>query len=408
MSVTFVIVNVFGMGGTIRTVVTLANHLARAGHRVEIISVVRPRETTFFAIDDRVEVRVLVDFLALARPGGGWRRGLIRWASRRRSRLTPPGDTAYEKFSLWSDIKLLNAVRGLRSDVLVTTRPALSIFAARFAPRRTVTVGQEHVFVHAQQPAVQRSMRRLYPRLDAVVTLTPAHQEDMDSLLAGATTHRQVIPNSIDALHRPVSSQENPLIVVAGRLSHEKQYNQLIRAFALVVRSHPDWKLRIFGSGREKAELQELIFQLELYNHVLLMGRSNTVDREYAKASLTAMSSRWEGLPMTLIEAMAAGVPAVSYDCPHGPRAVITSGHDGLLVAPNDVEALAQSIIDLIEDSSRRLSMAAAAKGTSMRFDSATIGAEWVALFEQLRRQRDGRPAERPLGRSSTAQRDSA
>ena len=119
---------------------------------------------------------------------------------------------------------------------------------------------------------------------------------------------------------------------MAGRLAPVKQYHHLIRAFAKVVALHPEWKLRIYGAGQTKPRLQALISALGLYNHVLLMGRSATVDREYAKASLTAMSSSFEGLPMTLIEAMSAGVPAVSYDCPHGPRAVITDGHDGLLV----------------------------------------------------------------------------
>jgi glycosyltransferase involved in cell wall biosynthesis len=381
LTITFLIVNVFGMGGTIRTVITLANHLARNGHRVEILSVFRRHNEPLFQIDDGVTVRALVDL----RQRGGLRHRLLRFAIRSPSLLTNRHDNRYQQMSLWSDFMLLVAVRSLRSDVLVSTRPSLSLFVARFAPRGLATVAQEHTFVLSRPPAMQEAIKALYPRLDAVVTLTPAHHDDMERLLDGARTQLEVIPNSVDVVGAPQSAQENPWLVVAGRLVPGKQFNHLIRAFALVSRRHPDWKLRIFGSGVSAPRLQQLIRDLGLEDQVRLLGRSVTIEREFADAALTALTSRAEGLPMGLIEAMAAGVPPVSYDCPHGPRAIITNGHDGLLVPPDDIAALAQGIIRLIEDKPERTRMAAAARRTAMRFDSGVVAAEWVELFERLR-----------------------
>jgi glycosyltransferase involved in cell wall biosynthesis len=385
--------NVFGMGGTIRTVITLANHLARKGHRVEIISVFRRHEAPLFQIDDGVAVRVLID---LHRQRGGLRHRLVQFAVGSPSVLTHRHDNRYRQMSLWSDLKLLIAVRSVRTDVLVSTRPSLSLFVARYAPRRLVRVAQEHTFVFSRPPPMQAAMQALYPRLDAVVTLTPAHHDDMERLLSAARTQLEVIPNSVDVAGAPLSSQENPWLVVAGRLVPGKQFNHLIRAFALVTRRHPDWKLRIFGSGVSAPRLQQLIHDLGLEDQVTLLGRSVTIEREFAAAALTALTSRAEGLPMGLIEAMAAGVPPVSYDCPHGPRAIITSGHDGLLVPPDDIAALAQGIIGLIEDKQERTRMAGAARRTAMRFDSAVVAAEWVRLFERLRERASPSTARSP------------
>ena len=387
MKITFVLMSAYGMGGTIRTVVGLANQLTAAGHRVELITMVRSRRTPFFELDRRIKVRTITNRRALRRRKGV-RWALIRWAARRPSLLMNYGDHAYAAASLWSDARLLWALRRLDSDVLVTTRPMLNLFAARFAPRRLVRIAQEHAFVGTRPPRVQRHMRRLYPRLDAVVTLTTAHDEDLTRLLGDGAVEQRVIPNSIQVAERPLSQQENPLVVVAGRLAPIKQYAHLVRAFARVVEVRPEWKLRIYGAGQCRRDLRRLVHELRLYNHVFLMGRSNTVDREYAKASLTALSSSFEGLPMTLIEAMAAGVPPVSYDCPHGPREVVTHEVDGLLVPTGDVDALADGLLRLIEDDQLRRSMSEAARRSAMRFDAGTVRDEWTDLLEELLRRR--------------------
>lgn len=111
---------------------------------------------------------------------------------------------------------------------------------------------------------------------------------------------------------------------------------------------HPDWQVRLFGGGPTQAALQKQIRDAGLHKHVLLMGRTDHPADEMARSSIFVLSSRYEGFGMVLIEALAVGLPIVSFDCPRGPSAIITPGVDGTLVPPEDVDSLAAAIIDLI------------------------------------------------------------
>jgi glycosyltransferase involved in cell wall biosynthesis len=165
--------------------------------------------------------------------------------------------------------------------------------------------------------------------------------------------------------------------VAAGRLTNQKGFDRLIPAFAQVAREHPDWTLRIYGSGPHRARLQRSILERGLYNNVRLMGRANNMGEEFAKASIYVMSSRFEGFPMVLLEAMSKGLAVVTFDCPRGPSDLITPGEDGLLVPNGDIDGLAQGLLHLVEDEERRRSLGAAAVRTAGRYDAESVGRQW-------------------------------
>ena len=159
------------------------------------------------------------------------------------------------------------------------------------------------------------------------------------------------------------------MVVAAGRLVRAKGFDRLIRAFTWVAEAHPGWRLRICGGGPERAALAALIGELRLGGRVELAGKVRDMEAELGAASVFALSSRFEGLPLALLEAMAKGLAVVSFDNCAGPREVIEHGTDGLLVPGGDERALARAICALIEspDLRRRLGDGGADEGRGLR-----------------------------------------
>lgn len=197
-----------------------------------------------------------------------------------------------------------------------------------------------------------------------------------------------VIPNPIRFSNSSLSVLKNKRIVAIGRLVYEKHFSSLIRAFALVVKRFPEWRLDIFGEGDEKVFLSGLISRLSLEDFVHLRGKTHNVHKELLESSIFALSSRYEGLAMVLLEAMSCGLPVVSYDCPNGPREIITDGVDGFLVPEGNETLLAEGICRLIEDEEMRKRMGAAAYERSLDFTMDKIMRKWVALFKDLLKQK--------------------
>jgi glycosyltransferase involved in cell wall biosynthesis len=360
------LMHAWGLGGTIRTTFNVAGHLAQR-HEVEVLSVVRRRERPFFAFPDGVTVTPLTE-------GRG---GLL---DRLPSVLMHPDDHVYAMCSLRTDLALARALRRIRSGVLITTRAGFNELAAQLAAPGVVTVGQEHMNFHSHLPGLTKAMRRHYRRLDALTTLNHDDRRDYEPLVPRAVR----IPNALPPLGGGVADPDAKVIVAAGRLTRQKGFDLLLRAFARVAREEPGWQLRIYGGGPERAALQEQILASELYGQALLMGPTRHLGEELAQGSLFVLSSRFEGFGMVIVEAMSKGLPVVSFDCPRGPSEIVTHGRDGLLVPPEDVDALASALLELMRDPERRRAYAAAALEASAAYDVALVGREWDALLDDL------------------------
>ena len=377
-----VILHGFGMGGTIRTVINLAGYLAEH-YEVELISVFRGRRVPAFAIPDGVEVTVLDDRVS-DRPSrlGRW---LHRVLGTRASVLMHPDDYGHRACSLWTDLMLAWKIRSLRSGVLITTRPALNLIAARAAPPGLVTIGQEHQNFHAHRPGLAAAIGSEYAKLDALAVLTHDDLHDYGEALASAPTRVVRITNALPPdLEGDQAALDTKLVVAGGRLTYQKGFDRMIPAFAPVARRHPDWKLRIYGSGKKRGQLQRLILEHNLYNNVFLMGSTDRLGEELSKGALFALTSRYEGFGMVLIEAMSKGLGVVSFDCPRGPSEIISPGCDGILVPEGDVDGFSDALLEVIEDEDKRRRFGRAALEKAKTYDIAVIGRQWDRLFEEL------------------------
>ncbi|MEU6118284.1 glycosyltransferase family 4 protein [Streptomyces sp. NPDC047117] len=378
MHISFLIHNAYGIGGTIRTTYNLARTLSEQ-HDVEVVSVFRHRDVPVFEPGARVRLRHLVD-LRKDSPGyDGEDPAFLREA-----RVFPSSEGRFRQYSELTDRRIAAHLRSLEADVVVGTRPGLNVHIARQAKRGVARVGQEHLTLDTHGRALTRQLRAVYPRLDAVTTVTEADARSYRKRLRLPGVRIEAVPNSVPAPGIQPADGTGKWVVAAGRLARVKRYDLLIRAFAMVVERRPDWRLRIYGGGAEKAALRALIDELGLYNHVYLMGPANPLDPEWAKGSIAAVTSSLESFGMTIVEAMRCGLPVVSTDCPHGPGEIIEDGVDGRLVPVGRKSAVAGALLELINDDERRQRMGRAALERSARFDPARIAGRYESLFGDL------------------------
>jgi glycosyltransferase involved in cell wall biosynthesis len=383
--ITFLLMNAFSMGGTIRTTYNVAAALAER-HHVEIVSVYRRRAGARFAVDPRVTVRVLSDQVP---PDGdtaghpyGQCTGLQELGRRAPSLLVPRSERRYRNFSLLTDVRLATFLRRLDTDVLVTTRPGLNLVAARYANPSVLRVGQEHLFLANHSPALRRQFARHYPKLDLVSVLTERDAEDYRAVL-GSRVRVVRVPNAVpDPGTRRTGAAK--VVVAAGRLARQKGFDLLIDAFAQVAHRYPDWQLHIYGGGEERGRLLAQILLLGLERQVRLMGYSANLSEQMSQAALYVMSSRVEGFPMVLLEAMSVGLPVVSFDCPNGPGDLVRQGTNGVLVRAGDVGGLADALCAVMADPGRRERMGEAARATAREYDIGRISHRWETLFDEL------------------------
>lgn len=194
-----------------------------------------------------------------------------------------------------------------------------------------------------------------------------------------------VIPNPITIPNTEEKSfLASKKIVVAGRLTEQKNFSSVIRSFKMVVLKHPDWSLDIYGEGPLKEQLQNLISNIGLERNVFLRGYTSQVREKMLEASCYVLSSLYEGFPLVLLEAMSCGLPVVSYACPCGPKDLVEEGRNGFLVPVCDERALADRICLIIEDENLRKSMGLAAKQTSEKYKLEIIMQMWMDLFKKL------------------------
>jgi glycosyltransferase involved in cell wall biosynthesis len=378
VKIRYLMLHAYGMGGTIRTVINQANAMATAGHDVEIVSVVRRRGKPQFALHPKVRLSTLVDQREGRQPDS-----LPRKAWRRvRGKMVPRGEFAAEYFTERVEKAVMDYVADLHDGILVTTRPALNLISARRAGKGVIRVAQEHMNLNAYPETIRREIGRYYGRFDAVAVLTRTNQLEYQELLPQARI--VPIPNAVHKVEQRHSRQDNPVVVAAGRLVPQKGFDLLIPAFAQVVAEHPEWRLRIFGTGPRQAQLSAKIDELGMKDHIALMGRTDRLDEELAASSVYVLSSRFEGLPMVMIEAMTHALPIVAFDCPTGPRDVLTDGVDGILVPPRDTDALAAALKEVVSDRGRRLEMGAAAAVAARAYAPDVVMPMWENLFTEL------------------------
>lgn len=380
MRIRFLLVSVDTLGGTESAAITQANSLAR-DHDVEIVSILRTSTRPRADVNPKVRVRYLTSSAskvpadAVDHPVADAER-----LAKMPSTLVP---THWDPtLSALCDLALAHYLPAADADVVVSMTPGLLSAAAQRLPPRVALVHQEHRSSMHRTAGIE-PLLAFGPRADALVSLTEVNATWLREQLGHQAPPIHVVPNAAPGPEHPRSSLDRPLIMAAGRLDAGKQYSHLVRAFGEIADEIPEWRLRIFGTGAQRAALLMLARRYGLFDRVELPGETTDLASEWAKASISAMTSVREGLPLVVQESMAAGVPVVSYDCGTGPAELIDHGANGFLVAQNDQEALADHLLRLALDSDLRQRMGAAARDAMGAYDIATITKRWEAIYQE-------------------------
>ena len=388
MRILYCIPHLYNSGGMERVLTQKVNWLAaRTDYEITIITTEPTpvgQNDVCFSLDERVRVEALgIDFNA------DYYKPLLSKYIGHARRLR-----AYKR-------ALINYIRANEIDLcislggkevaFISTLPCRTMVEFHFAKdHRQQLLDANHMgwFWHVLGRIRTWQLVRDVRSADQIVVLTEKDKQDWQQ--AGCTNVK-CIPNPCAIKYRVVSSeygvQSIKTLLAVGRLHEQKGFDMLLEAWNNVQRDNvqctKDWTLRIVGEGPQRAALEQQIMDLQLSN-VVLAGRVENMVEEYAASSLFVLSSRYEGLPLALIEAMWCGVPCVSFDCPHGPAELL--GDDrGWLVPAMDVAGLAKQIAYAMSHSEEALERAQRAQEYAYeKYSEASIMPQWVQLIENI------------------------
>ena len=244
---------------------------------------------------------------------------------------------------------------------------------------RTFEEGDSNIFKSLLSLYWKHTLIRHLKQLDSFVALTKKDQEAWTEL-----NNVTVIPNPVSFPSVKLSEQTEKRVIAVGRYCHEKGYDHLLQAWAEVQALCSDWRLDVFGDG-DRTAFEKMLDDYQIdRNRCSLNGRVSDVQSEFARSSLAVCSSRFEGFGLAIVEAMACGLPVVSFDCPWGPRSIIADGDDGVLVENGNVKQFLETMVRLMNDVEVRNNMGKRAAVNVQRFSMETVARQWKNLFDSL------------------------
>ena len=276
--------------------------------------------------------------------------------------------------------KLKNKITEIKPDIIISFLTQTNILSILVANSLNIPIiSSEHSVYNAEKSKIWKLLRRhLYKKSNYVVTLTLSDLKHYNFL-----QHVTNISNPLLINHKNnnlIKDREN-IVLAVGRLHKVKQFDILIKVFSQIK---TDYKLVILGEGEERKKLEKIIKEKNLEKRVFLKGQVKNVNDYYQKSKIFVLCSKYESFSNVLLEAMGNGCACISFDCPYGPREIITDKKDGILVKNQDQDALKQAIENLIKDESYQQKLSTNAIKSSQRFDYKNVMQKWEKLIDKL------------------------
>ena len=375
MKIVYLYTSLTTVGGADRIVIQKANYLADVmGHEVYVITDSQAGRAVIFPLSPKVKhIDLDINF------DRQYRHGLLL-----RSLCYFMLMFVYRK-------KLGRLLEHIKADIVISTlgrdidfltqlndgsRKVGEAHTTRMNLRKTQDL-LEGGFVHRMiGKRLKKKIDTAVKQLDAFVVLNEHEKEEWATVRPAV-----IIPNSLPFYPAVPSTLSASRATCVGRLEWEKGIDRLIDIWLSVHNTHPDWVLDIYGQGMLQDELQQKIIAANAGTYIHLKGSSPDIMYEYLNCSLLVLTSRYEGFPMALLEAMACGVPCVTYDCPFGPRSMITNMRNGILVEEGDKKEMVDKINYLIENEKNRKKIGTNARKYVLQYSQKNIMDKWNILF---------------------------
>lgn len=334
-------------GGTERVATVLANALSELDYEVEVICMSKSTES-FYTLNDRVRVSYLSEKSSVK---------LTDYWSLGKRLIKAAGHLDY--------------IIGVGMDLCVLTIP-LKMFV-----KTIKVIGWEHFNLTVRGPVVGLGRKLGVWFADHIITLTNHDCEQYRK----RTKKVRCIYNPVTINMDPVSNYTSRRILCVGRLTHQKGFDMMVNIWAGIHMRYPEWQLAIVGNGEDESELKSQAAAAGVGNSLEFFEATRDVAAFYSSASIYAMSSRYEGLPLVLIEAQSAGLPLIAFDCETGPKEVITDGYNGYLIPAFDEEVFKEKLQSLMKDASLRQEMGKNSLVNSNKFSKANIVPQWCEIL---------------------------
>jgi glycosyltransferase involved in cell wall biosynthesis len=373
MKLIYCIAGTYNSGGMERVLINKANYLARCGHDVLIVTTDQKGRESFFSLDNRIRCYDLG----------------INYEENN-------GRSVFNKFFYYPlkqfqhRKKLDTLLKQQKADVVI------SMFCNEVSFISKIADGSKKVLeVHfSKYKRLQYDRKGLWWLIDRIRARMDEHYTKgfdrfvvltyEDKRYWGLLPNIVVIPNSISLIPTICAELTELKVIAVGRYTYQKGFDYLIDAWEILACRWPEWQLDIVGDGELREQLQRRINDKGLQKSVCLKLPTRHIEDVYSSASIFVMTSRYEGLPMVLLEAQAAGLPVVAFACKCGPKDIISDGENGFLVPEGDVKRLAQKLMLLMRDVALRKKMGERAREIAGSFTEEKVMAQWISLFKQL------------------------
>ena len=373
MKIAYCVLGTFNSGGMERVLANKANYLVQRGYEVTIITTDQKGRKPYFALDSRIQQ---IDL------------GL--------------NYTDDLKFNVYTKIfrylekqkahkrKLKEFLMDLKCDIVIslfdhdaTILPKIKdgskkILEIHFFRFKRLQYQRKGLLGFSDKIRSQRDLK-LARKYDKFVVLT---EEDKSYWVN--VPNILVIANANSFVPERQASLTNKQVMAVGRYDAQKNFSDLIKAWKIVAKQAPDWTLKIYGHGPQQQLLIKQITELELKDSIVLHPPVSDIETAYLNSSILAMTSRYEGLPMALLEAQACGLPMVSYACKCGPSDIIQDGINGFLLTENDIDGMAKKLLLLIQDIELRVTLGSNAFRLSQNFSEDKVMSKWINLFNDV------------------------